>query len=567
MIWWYLSDLRRHKSEREALEALALREDWFTPLVWSVDDRLRLVLDADLTVGDQIYPVSLRYPQSFPHSPPSVLPRGANERWSGHQYGPGGELCLEYRADNWTPDTMGVQMIESAYRLLAGETPSPGTLAVVASAHRTSQGQKMRGKRNRLLLTREAKVILDALAPGDVLSAKLILQFRDGGVVYIIAKAIRADGSEWVDPSLPSVLATEAFECSASISRSKNGATLPAAKSKSEFSVAASELGCDVEADVVIVVSGASVHAYRLLNFNDTVHPLTIIEPQRQETRLAAEYATLSAKKVAIVGCGSLGSKIATMLARAGVGDFLLVDDDVLLPDNFVRNDLDWRDAGLHKADAVASKLLLVRPSVQTQVRRLQLGGQEASASVDATLTALAKCDLAIDATANPVALNIIAGVMDYAKKSALWAEVFAGGFGGLIARCRSGVEPSIPLMRRAIENWFAERGTPPIRAGAEYGQTGEHAPPIADDADVTAIAAPAARLALDCLLERSPSHFPHSIYIIGLAPGPVFDQPFETYPVDLSNAPAETSPRPLDPSELTAEISIIAKLFQEGEH
>jgi hypothetical protein len=315
-----------------------------------------------------------------------------------------------------------------------------------------------------------------------------------------------------------------------------------------------------------MIVSGASIHAYRLLHFNDTIHPLTIVEPQRQDARLTAEYASLADKKVAIVGCGSLGSKIATMLARAGVGDFLLVDDDVLLPDNVVRNDLDWRDVGLHKADAVASKLQLVHPGVQTQVRRLQLGGQEASASVDATLTALAKCDLAIDATANPVALNIIAGVMDYAKKSALWAEVFAGGFGGLIARCRSGVEPSIPMMRRAIENWFAERGTPPIRAGAGYGQTGEQTPLIADDADVTAIAAPAARLALDCLLERSPSHFPHSIYIIGLAPSPVFDRPFETYPVDLSEAPAEPKPTPLDPNEITAEFSIIGKLFQVDE-
>ncbi len=33
-------------------------------------------------------------------------------------------------------------------------------------------------------------------------------------------------------------------------------------------------------------------------------------------------------------------------LARSGVANLLLVDDDLFLPDNLVRHDLDWRDVG-----------------------------------------------------------------------------------------------------------------------------------------------------------------------------------------------------------------------------
>ena len=47
------------------------------------------------------------------------------------------------------------------------------------------------------------------------------------------------------------------------------------------------------------------------------------------------------------------GSKVGTMLARSGVARFFLADDDILFPDNFVRNDLDWRDVGSHKANAL----------------------------------------------------------------------------------------------------------------------------------------------------------------------------------------------------------------------
>ena len=41
-----------------------------------------------------------------------------------------------------------------------------------------------------------------------------------------------------------------------------------------------------------------------------------------------------------------MGSKLAASLARSGVRRFVLVEEDVLLPENLVRNDLDWRDVG-----------------------------------------------------------------------------------------------------------------------------------------------------------------------------------------------------------------------------
>lgn len=190
------------------------------------------------------------------------------------------------------------------------------------------------------------------------------------------------------------------------------------------------------------------------------------------------------------------------------------------------------------------------------------MAGQEASEDAESVLSKLATCDLIVDATANPNVFNLLSAIAEAAQKPVLWAEVFAGGVGGLIARSRPNVEPSPQLARRAIENWFAERVDSPVRAARDYATGGEGAPLIADDADVTAIAAPAARLAIDTLLTREPSYFTHSAYAIGLGPGSVFSQAFETYPIDLGVAPAAQK-QTLTTEEAGVELTTIVKLFK----
>jgi hypothetical protein len=48
----------------------------------------------------------------------------------------------------------------------------------------------------------------------------------------------------------------------------------------------------------------------------------------------------LSKKSVSIVGCGSVGSEIAMMLAKAGIGELILIDPDILKQDNIFRHRL-----------------------------------------------------------------------------------------------------------------------------------------------------------------------------------------------------------------------------------
>ena len=562
---WYLTNLARFKAERQGLEALGLSAEWCTPIGWRIDENMRLIFDADITVDQRVFPVFLRFPERFPHSPPSLWPRGDNTRWSNHQFGAGGELCLEYGPDNWTRDMTGVQMIESAHRLLEGESPRSKEGGVVASRHVDTLGQRLRGETLRLLVTREFATFADGVPVGVKLKGNLLSCFRKpGAFIYLIDSVTLPDKSTWRDVGVPDSLGFEVSEREAFILRVEPSAPLPATNNYEAYAAGCAALGFLPEERSVIILRGSEISGFFAFRDNSDAFRLATIPPEPVKQRLDPAHHTLAARNVAIVGCGSVGSKVGAMLARSGVGQFLLVDSDVLLPDNMVRHDLDWRDVGAHKADGLARRIKNVRPSARIQVRRLKLAGQESGGDADTALSALAKCDLIVDATANSEVLNLISAVSSDAKNPVLWAKVFGGGVGGVIARSRPGIEPPPQLMRRSIENWFREKNVTPFQQTVDYGgQRGEGDPYIADDADVTAIAAPAARLAIDTLLVRNPSHFPHSAYAIGLAPGLVFGQPFETFPIEIGTPPPEPEVATLSTEDAGQEFGLIVKLFE----
>lgn len=117
-----------------------------------------------------------------------------------------------------------------------------------------------------------------------------------------------------------------------------------------------------------------------------------------------------------------------------------------------------------------------------------------------------------------------------------IWAEVYAGGIGGFVARLRPGIEPPPHAARRQYLAWCRSQGVPWHGQGDDYDAHREDGPPlIADDADVGVIAAHTSRMAIDVLVRCDTSIFPHPAYVIGLAADWVFDEPFDTRPIDFS--------------------------------
>ena len=278
--------------------------------------------------------------------------------------------------------------------------------------------------------------------------------------------------------------------------------------------------------------------------------------------RLDEQYTSLRAKKVGLLGCGSLGSKMGTSLARSGVGDFVLVDDDILKPGNLVRHDLDGSSLGEHKADALEMRLRAISPGVNVHVRRVILGGQESSGTTASVLDQLATCDILIDATADPQAFNLLASVARTTLRPMLWAEVFAGGVGGFVVRLRPDIEPPPHKARQQYLAWCEKEGVPWGTAeGERYAAHGDAGPMIADDADVALIAAHATRMVTDCLIQPDHSEFPHPAYFIGLKRAWIFAEPLDVRPFDFV---AEGSwQQAAEPAATTEAFNYMRSLFE----
>ena len=542
MMWW-VRNPERLAMELEAIEDLQANESWLIQIKQTLLEGLIFAVEFDIDVNGETLPFVLKYPSLSPDIPPSVFPRDGR-RHSGHQYGTGGEMCLEYRADNWDPAVTGAMMIASTYRLLSGEQPSLDERAVVPAAHRATLGQQLRSAKGRYLTTPGFRAFVAQMAAGACTPGMAVDLSAPGEtwVAYVTAIGPLTE-PEWTESDIPpspvkpypavlirvsaldDVAITEYEHLEALIRASAGSDSLPA--------------NDDGHARIVIVGDEQSARMFFTFRHEGQwkVYPYRTVRLESEPSRISPEHANLGAKKVGILGAGSLGSKIAVTLARSGVRSFLLIDDDILKPGNLVRHELDTRAIGAHKVDGLEGRLKTVAPKADVKVRRVLLGGQESSATTSSVLDDLASCDLVVETTADPQAFNFAAAAARSANKPMLWTEVYAGGIGGFVGRVRPGIDPPPHTARRQYLAWCRHQGVPWIGDDHDYdSQTPEGPPLIADDADVSVIAGHASRMALDTLMRPEASAFPHPAYVIGLAQAWIFSEPFDVRPVDFAN-------------------------------
>ncbi|MCB5252673.1 MAG: sulfur carrier protein ThiS adenylyltransferase ThiF [Candidatus Cloacimonadaceae bacterium] len=76
---------------------------------------------------------------------------------------------------------------------------------------------------------------------------------------------------------------------------------------------------------------------------------------------------------VGIAGAGGLGSNIAMLLARAGIGKLIISDFDVVTLSNLGRQAFTLEQVGMHKVEAVAQNIAKVNPFTLLEIHKLRL--------------------------------------------------------------------------------------------------------------------------------------------------------------------------------------------------
>ena len=98
---------------------------------------------------------------------------------------------------------------------------------------------------------------------------------------------------------------------------------------------------------------------------------------------------------VAICGLGGLGSNIAIALARAGIGNLILIDFDKVDITNLHRQQYKAAQIGMYKTDALRDNLLEIAPYVALETHSVRITDKNAKGFLE-------KADIICEAFDNP---------------------------------------------------------------------------------------------------------------------------------------------------------------------
>ena len=569
---WFLKDPARLHKEREAITILASKVDWLLLADWRLNNDTTLCLIADIEVLECCYQVIMLYPTNYPASPPTVRPREENQRWSTHQY-LSGELCLEWGPDTWHEKITGADVLTSAYNLLSIENPTAEDLPQITapSRHSLTRGQELRFNHWRFIVDDSLISYTQSLSEKISGTIQFRMMFSRKNVTAFIESFSPLNGEKWHHPTLLPELEKTTRQIEGYFFKTNLTADdLKYQQLDSPLDVLEAE-NYDVSqlrslpiGLALLIDADGGLNLFLTSNEKEWSRFAQVdINGEKENSRLLPHFADLSTKTVGIVGLGSAGSKVAISLARTGIRNFLLVDHDVFLPENICRHELNWEDVGQHKVDGIEHQLKLIAQNVNVKCCHVKLSGQEATLTVDSVLSQLGSCDIIIDATADPYTLNQLSTVVSQQLKPIVWLEIYSGGIGGMIARYRPNKDPYPKITRAALYEYLEKLELPEIRETADYTSvSSEGETVVASDADVTLVAAHATRMALDILIKREPSDFPCSLYLIGLSQSWIFDQPFCTIPMNLSEVRSTIIEPGLSKNEVNEELDFIEKLI-----
>jgi integrative and conjugative element protein (TIGR02256 family) len=219
-------------------------------------------------------------------------------------------------------------------------------------------------------------------------------------------------------------------------------------------------------------------------------------------------------KTVALVGLGALGSEVAELLAKAGIGAFRLCDADRLSTGNVLRHVGGLNEFGASKTRVVVSRLFEINPHLKFDDGSLIHGS--AVASLERLSEFIAPADLVISTTADESVESVINQIAVLDKKPVLYGRALRRGSMGRVFLVRPGRDACkaclAELARASAEGDSPDTGWIDVSEPEDIPLLHECGRPVipASAIDLSFVAALIARNALDYLegKDRDENHW-----------------------------------------------------------
>ena len=207
----------------------------------------------------------------------------------------------------------------------------------------------------------------------------------------------------------------------------------------------------------------------------------------------------LRTKRVAVIGLGSGGCRVAAELGRLGV-QLLLIErpGERIEEHNLIRHLLGYRSLGKSKLDEMSHYIRNLNPSVRIETAGLDVVQQQPA--LRRSLTHWAP-DLIAVCTDNEPSKHAIDQVAVHQKISQTGGAVYDGGIGGEVYRVRPG-DACYGCLAAHLK---LERQAPSLNAARDYSSRPDSPTTSALNLDIEQIALLQCRLALEFLLDTEP--------------------------------------------------------------
>jgi integrative and conjugative element protein (TIGR02256 family) len=231
-------------------------------------------------------------------------------------------------------------------------------------------------------------------------------------------------------------------------------------------------------------------------------HSVRPAELRLRNTGVVDEH--ISQKTAALIGLGALGSEVAELLAKAGIGAFRLCDPDRLATGNVLRHVGGLNEFGAPKVRVVASRLFEINPYLEFSEGSVIAGS--AVASLERLSAFIAPADLVISTTADEGVESVINHIALINRKPVLYGRALRRGSIGrvfLVRPSRDACKACLADFARASSQG---QDTPPdwidVPEPEDVALVHECGRPVipASAIDLSFIAALIARCALDFL-------------------------------------------------------------------
>lgn len=423
-IFYEFGLLAKHKDKQKEITHLKMVSD--DPVTFELN----------LLIKTHTYHFLIIFPRYFPNQP-IIIKSLEQRRISKHQYNDK-TMCLKWGIDNWHEDITVVDMVENLIELLTIENPYGDTHGVSVSGDKFTFSQQINSKNTLIVDEDDFKYFKDE---GKV---SLIQKLTNRYGVMFINKIDKYVKGYFLDGEVEEVEIkyikinfdlTDDFDLDENIRKylEEYGNLLLIFRNK-KMLILYRRLSTEKEKEQIIKNESLEKQAELKklsLYIVETVNAKYLND--EKEKRLKIKKTSLK-KKIAILGLGSVGSRVLMDLARAGFSNFILVDEDIFMPNNLLRHELDVNSIGEYKINALSKRIIKgINSKVKFSLHHFALNGQESTETTNKLLQVLSNSDLIIDCTADSNLIFSLNEIVDKNNINYISGSVISGGLGNIL--------------------------------------------------------------------------------------------------------------------------------------